>query len=96
MSNAVLTKYPTRFPLGETVITANALSKIGTEAAVQGLNRHASGDWGELWPEDVSSNEHALRHGGRLMSVYGEGEQRFWVITECDHSVTTVLMPEDY
>jgi hypothetical protein len=30
------------------------------------------------------------------MSVYGKGENRFWIITEWDRSVTTVLMPEDY
>ncbi len=30
------------------------------------------------------------------MSVYGNGERRFWIITEADRSVTTILMPEDY
>jgi hypothetical protein len=31
-----------------------------------------------------------------LFSAYGEGECRFWIITESDRSVTTVLLPEDY
>ena len=30
------------------------------------------------------------------MSVYGQDDQRFWIITEWDRSVTTVLLPLDY
>jgi hypothetical protein len=37
-----------------------------------------------------------LDDGGRLFSAYGTGDRRFWIITEVDRSVTTVLMPEDY
>jgi hypothetical protein len=37
-----------------------------------------------------------LEHEGRLMSVYRSGGRCFWIITEWDRSVTTVLMPEDY
>jgi hypothetical protein len=49
-----------------------------------------------LKPEDASRNEAALKDGARLMSVYGTGERRFWIITEADRSATTVLMPSDY
>ena len=41
-------------------------------------------------------NDQALKDGGRLLSVYGTGERRFWIITESDRSATTVLMPDDY
>lgn len=85
-----------KFPLGEMVITSNAARKISSQAVADGLRRHAACDWGELTPEDVESNEYALKHGERLFSAYGQGEERFWVITERDRSVTTVLMPEDY
>lgn len=85
-----------KFPLGRMVITANAASQLDTVAVHEGLRRHASGDWGEICPEDASLNEGALKDGGRLMSVYGTGERRFWIITEWDRSVTTVLMPQDY
>jgi hypothetical protein len=37
-----------------------------------------------------------LREGFRLLSAYGRGDRRFWVITEADRSATTVLLPEDY
>src|SRR3954469_13998066 len=85
-----------KFPLGRIVITSNAAGRLDTIAVNEGLRRHASGDWGDLCPEDAALNDQALIHGGRLVSAYGTGENRFWVITEADFSATTVLMPEDY
>ncbi len=85
-----------KFPLGQIVITANAQSRLSPEAVRAGLRRHAAGDWGELPSEDAASNEEALKHGGRLFSAYGQGESRFWIITEHDRSVTTILLPQDY
>ena len=71
------------------------------------LNRHASGDWGTLDPEDAQANVQALDpgHPRRIMSTYyldGEhheptdGGDRIWIITEYDRSVTNVMLPEDY
>jgi hypothetical protein len=85
-----------RFPLGQVAITANASLRLSTEVVWTALSRHAAGDWGDLCPEDTLSNDEALKHGGRLFSAYGEGDSRFWLITEADRSVTTVLLPEDY
>jgi hypothetical protein len=87
---------PSKFPLGQLVITSNAASQLPPATVRKGLRRHASGDWGELCPEDARGNAAALKHGDRLLSVYGQGDKRFWIITEADRSVTTVLMPEDY
>lgn len=87
---------PARFPLGQVVATANASLRLLTEEVLTALARHASGDWGDLCPEDTLANNEALDHGGRLFSAYGQGETRFWIITEADRSVTTVLLPEDY
>lgn len=86
----------TLFPLGNVVITANASLRLKTEEVLTALRRHASGDWGDLCPEDTLANNTALRHAGRLFSVYGNDANRFWVITEADRSATTVLLPEDY
>ncbi|HRJ27381.1 MAG TPA: hypothetical protein PLO61_07725 [Fimbriimonadaceae bacterium] len=62
-----------------------------------GIGRHASGDWGEVCDEDRASNEEALVEGLRLMSVYtSTSGLTFWIITEWDRSITTVLLPEDY
>jgi hypothetical protein len=85
-----------RFPLGEVVITANAAQHLDTVAVNEALGRHAAGDWGDIPPEDACENEYSLKEGFRLLSAYGTGQRRFWVITEADRSATTVLMPEDY
>ncbi|KAJ3077634.1 hypothetical protein HK102_005072 [Quaeritorhiza haematococci] len=85
-----------KFPLGQVVITANASAQLDPAAVHEGLKRHASGDWGEVCEADRQENELSLREGFRLLSVYGTGPNRFWIITEADRSVTTVLMPEDY
>jgi hypothetical protein len=84
------------FPLGAVVATANASMRLSTEEVLTALRRHASGDWGNLCPEDTLANDTALHRGGRLFSVYGDGTHRFWIITEADRSVTTVLLPDDY
>lgn len=63
------------------------------------LNRHLSGDWGELCDEDKLSNQQALQYGERLFSAYeiDAGDQRkLWIITERDRSVTTLLLPYEY
>ena len=82
------------FPLGQVVATANASVRLTTEEVL--VAPVACGDWGDLDPEDALANDAALWQGGRLFSAYGQGEYRFWVITEPDRSATTVMLPEDY
>ena len=46
---------------------------------------------------DRQANERARIEGTRLLSVYhAVSGIKFWLITEADRSVTTVLLPEDY
>jgi hypothetical protein len=36
-------------------------------------------------------------HGLRLFSAYRDRNRvKFWIITEADRSVTTILLPDDY
>lgn len=84
------------FPLGRAVITANALARLREEVVIASLRRHAMGDWGNVCEDDRLENERSLERGFRLLSVYEDQSQPFWIITEADRSVTTVLMPEDY
>jgi hypothetical protein len=86
---------PIRFPLGEVVYLGNTTCRLRTEEVLAALRRHAQGDWGDLLPEDAIANGLALKQGGRLFSAYGLGRHRFWVITEADRSLTTVLLAED-
>jgi len=79
------------------VATENLVATIPQDEVFVALQRHAYGDWGDVCDEDLESNEEALIHGSRLMSVYAsKGDVTFWIITEWDRSVTTVLLPEDY
>jgi len=84
------------FPLGQIVITPNALASITQTNILEALQRHATGDWGTLSADDAEQNNLALRYGSRVFSAYGEGTRRFWIITEADRSATTILMPLDY
>ena len=85
------------FALGRTVITRAANAAVPMDCVQQALVQHARGDWGEVGEEDAAANEDALVHGRRLLSAYRTPDDtRFWVITEWDRSVTTVLLPEDY
>ncbi len=87
----------TKFALGQTVITPNALERLTQDDVLGALRRHAAGDWGDLCDEDRQENELSLREGFRILSAYRSASgDKFWIITEADRSVTTVLMPEDY
>jgi len=92
MTNTLL-----RFRLGQTVITPNALDHLHPEDVRESLRRHALCDWGDCCPEDAAENDLSLREGFRLLSVYHDRKgEKFWIITEGDRSVTTVLLPEDH
>jgi hypothetical protein len=86
-----------KFPLGQVVITANALGTLPPGDAPKALARHAAGDWGDLDEEDRHQNELALEHRLRIFSAYRAADgTKFWIITEADRSATTVLLPADY
>jgi hypothetical protein len=84
-------------PLGRLVATPNAVESLPPEDIQAALRRHVTGDWGDLCTEDKLANENALLRGDRLFSAYhSETGVKFYVITEWDRSITTVLLPEDY
>ena len=84
-----------KFRLGKIVSTPNALAHLSQDDILLGIQRHQAGDWGDV--HDSAANERALIEGTRLWSVYRTANgTKFWLITEADRSVTTVLLPEDY
>lgn len=87
-----------RFALGRVVATPGALNLLneGGISPASLLHRHQQGDWGDVGSDDASINEEALRMGFRLLSAYPIGQQKVWIITEADRSVTTLLLPEEY
>ncbi len=61
------------------------------------ITMHRLGDWGEVDDFDKAQNDHAAAHGGRVLSAWTfRGGAKFWIITEADRSVTTLLLPEEY
>jgi hypothetical protein len=88
-----------RFALGQIVAPPGALEAIADAGQTPEffLDRHASGDWGEICDEDKQLNDEALVNGGRLLSAYRTLKNvRLWVISEADRSSTCILLPEEY
>jgi hypothetical protein len=86
-----------KFRLGRIVSTPNAINHLTQEDILTAIQRHQAGDWGDMDEHDRRENELSLKRGLRLLSVYYAGNgTKFWLITEADRSVTTVLLPEDY
>ena len=86
-----------RLELGQLLITPAAREALAPADVRAALDRHAQGDWGDVTGDDREANDEALENEGRLFSVYHNSDGlKFWVITESDHSATTVMLPEDY
>ena len=85
------------FPLGSCYTTTAAAAALSPREIARALYRHGRGDWGDVGDSDWASNERSLKEGLRLLSVYHDRKGvTFWVITESDRSLTTVLLPDDY
>ncbi len=85
------------FAVGKVVITQRASFDLRSDDVYLGLLRHMSGDWGELEEFDWKQNDDAVEYGGRILSRYiADGGVVFWIITECDRSHTTILLPSEY
>ena len=85
--------------LGQVVATPGAVEalKAAGQTASHFLNRHLSGDWGELCEEDRQLNDEAINNGSRVLSAYTlSTEEKLWVITEADRSSTCLLLPSEY
>lgn len=69
------------------------------------LTLYVAGNWGVLPLEDWQQNDAAVVNGERILASYPipadlreavGGEDRIWIITEWDRSVTTILFPDEY
>ena len=85
------------FALGQIVITRHAQNVLSSRDLNEALIRHLEGDWGQVCESDRQLNDSAIQDGGRIISEYcSRRGVRFWIITEYDRSVTTILLPSDY
>lgn len=87
------------FELGQILATTGATEAMQGNMLVAAilLDRHASGDWGDLDQEDRETNDEAVKLGNRILSAYKlDTGGKLWIITEWDRSATTILLPEEY
>ena len=88
-----------KFSLGRIVATRGALEalKQANQNPLEFIEKHHTGDWGELCEEDKRENEFSVRNGFRILSAYRtRNGVKIWVITEADRSATTLLRPHEY
>ena len=87
----------TPFELGQIVITSAAQAVLNAFEVGSALVRHINNDWGICERTTWDNNCEAVKTNGTLQSVYqSQSGIKFWIITEHDRSVTTILLPEDY
>lgn len=92
---------PPKFPLGNLYVTPGIQSlmvdAVNATALCAFLYRHSQCDWGDLDAEDKATNDEALEHEGRLLSMYRlPSGKEIWAVTEWDRSSTTLLLPSEY
>lgn len=86
------------FQLGRLVATPAALQHLDLagqdpQALVQ---RHVTGDFGQLCEEDIGMNRRAIQQGLRILSAYEIAGHKFYCITEADRSSTCLLLAREY
>jgi hypothetical protein len=86
-----------KFQCGRIVLTSSALNHLSHNDIRSAIARHQNGDWGNLTDKDRQANDQALIESKGILSVYSSGDGKpFWIVTEADRSLTTILLPEDY
>lgn len=84
------------FPMGRIMVTHGVQATIDATELLIAICRHAHGDWGDVCEQDRASNDMALLGGRRIASTFRSSDgKKFWVITECDRSYTTILLPNE-
>jgi hypothetical protein len=85
------------FPLGKCVFTAGVAEILEPKDIHHLIYRHAHGDFGDLCVDDVDANHRALdeKNPSRILSCYDVEDEKVYVITEWNRSVTTVLLSEE-
>ena len=87
---------PTRFQTSRLIAPSAALATLPKHniTLLSLVTRHVSGDFGHISHADRQANEHAIKHGGRILSSHqleSESDCRIRIITEADRPSTCVL-----
>ena len=97
-------KKPILFDLGKLVATPLAIDAMNRnrEDGRQFLERHRTGDWGNVDEHDQQANQEALKDGSRIFSAYLiKDGTKIWIITEAAgddgrRASTCILLPDEY
>jgi len=93
-----------KFHPGQIVATPGALEALAQSGQDAGffLDKHLSGDWGEVDAEDRAANDAALLDGSRLLSSYRTLKGVvIWLLTEAEgddgkRASSCVTTPSEY
>lgn len=84
------------FSFGQVVATRGVTEDLDMGQIRELLMKHGELNKGVLDSEDVKMNEEALTNQDRILNAYMVHDEKYYVITEWDRSVTTVLRAEEY
>ena len=85
------------YRLGRVIMTPNARARVPDDAVARALLRHARKTWGEEPGIRSARTTHPRLVGCRVLTASRAREGPwFWIITEADLQLTTVLLPEEY
>jgi hypothetical protein len=88
-----MTAHSAKFDVGQVIVTPSASRAL--EASGQSpdavLQRHQSGDWGDVSDQERQVNEEALRRSYNLLSIYRTpAGERVTIVTKGDRTLTLV------
>ena len=99
MATIVVSAPGSLFDLGKIYTTPGALNVLERNKTTLApfLERHRSGDWGDLEDEEKAENDESVTDGYRILSAYGlPDDEKIWIITEAGRLSTSVLLPTEY
>jgi len=83
--------------LGVVLVTRKAAGQLNKSDAINCLERHMIGDYGDVDEIDWKTNDAAWEYGFPVVSCYSDRKKkRFLIITEANRSTTTILLPDEY
>lgn len=85
-----------KFPLGHISTSRGAAERLTLEEQISLITRHSRLDQGELDDYDYKMNKLGIENGDRIISCYMVRDERVYVETSADRSLTTVYLFGEY
>nr|WP_012196440.1 MULTISPECIES: hypothetical protein [Pseudomonadota]ACO89463.1 hypothetical protein [Cloning vector pPSX]QFX79167.1 hypothetical protein pAN70-1000016 [Alcaligenes faecalis]BAD24122.1 hypothetical protein [Escherichia coli]BAF93155.1 hypothetical protein [Salmonella enterica subsp. enterica serovar Dublin]FAA00047.1 TPA: hypothetical protein [Escherichia coli] len=96
--NAGVKAMKRKFRLGQMLATIGVLELCKHKHIDLGplIDRHVSGDWGDVDDAQREANEEAVKECGTIVSVYHPHGVRVLIVTDGDRSHTVAMLPHEY